>query len=113
MAVTDAAGFVVGVDTHMDTHSGAVCDARGRVLAQLQVAATTAGYAQLLGWAGLTAGPDAVLTWAVEGTRHYGLGLARYLTAAGQQVTERACQVLCVSSGDALPSVVATEGDVA
>ncbi|HEY2641080.1 MAG TPA: IS110 family transposase [Streptosporangiaceae bacterium] len=88
MAVTEEAGFVVGVDTHMDTHTGAVCDARGRVLAQLQVAASTAGYAQLLSWAGLTAGPGAPLIWAVEGTRHYGLGLARYLAAAGQRVTE-------------------------
>ena len=28
------------------------------------------------------------VAWAVEGTRHYGLGLARYLAAQGQQVTE-------------------------
>jgi transposase len=26
--------------------------------------------------------------WAVEGTRHYGLGLARHLVSAGEQVTE-------------------------
>ncbi len=28
------------------------------------------------------------MTWAVEGTRHYGLGLARHLAAAGEQVAE-------------------------
>ena len=28
------------------------------------------------------------VAWAVEGTRHYGLGLARCLAAQGQQVTE-------------------------
>ena len=28
------------------------------------------------------------MAWAVEGTRHYGLGLSRYLAGAGQQVAE-------------------------
>ena len=44
----DEADLVVGVDTHLDTHTAAICDARGRVVSQLQVPATTAGYAQLL-----------------------------------------------------------------
>lgn len=48
---------------------------RGRAMAQLQVPATAAGYAQLL-------------AWAVEGTRHYALGLARHLAGHGQPVTE-------------------------
>jgi transposase len=81
------ADLVVGVDTHLDTHTAAICDARGRAIAQLQAPATTAGYSQLLGWARAAAGGARVI-WAVEGTRHYGLGLARYLTAEGQQVTE-------------------------
>ena len=28
------------------------------------------------------------MTWAIEGTRHYGLGLARHLAGEGQRVTE-------------------------
>jgi hypothetical protein len=28
------------------------------------------------------------VAWAIEGTRHYGLGLARYLASRGQQVAE-------------------------
>ena len=28
------------------------------------------------------------MTWAIEGTRHYGLGLARYLASQGHQVAE-------------------------
>jgi hypothetical protein len=48
----DEADLVVGVDTHLDTHTAAICDARGRAVAQLQVAATTAGYEQLLAWSG-------------------------------------------------------------
>jgi len=35
-------GLVVGVDTHLDTHTAALCDARGRALAQLQVPADPA-----------------------------------------------------------------------
>jgi transposase len=84
---TDEADLIVGVDTHLDTHTAAICDARGRLVSQLQVPATVAGYGQLLAWANAAAtGKRAV--WAIEGTRHYGLGLARHLTAAGQQVAE-------------------------
>ncbi len=46
----DEADLVVGVDTHLDTHTAAICDARGRAVSQLQVPATTAGYEQLLAW---------------------------------------------------------------
>jgi len=81
------ADMIIGVDTHLDTHTAAICDARGRVLWQLQVPATAAGYARLLAWARSVAGNSPVM-WAVEGTRHYGLGLARYLTGAGEQVSE-------------------------
>jgi len=31
------ADLVIGVDTHLDTHTAAMCDAQGRVVAQLQV----------------------------------------------------------------------------
>jgi transposase len=81
------ADLIIGVDTHLDTHTAAICDPRGRALARLQAPATAAGYAQLLAWArSAAAGRRAV--WAVEGTRHYGLGLARHLTSAGEQVSE-------------------------
>jgi transposase len=86
----DEADLVVGVDTHLDTHTAAICDARGRAVSQLQVPATTAGYEQLLAWVRSTA-RDRQAVWAVEGTRHYGLGLARHLTGAGEQVSEIDC----------------------
>ena len=87
MALAGEVDHVIGVDTHMDTHTAALCDARGRVLSRLQVTADPAGYASLLAWAQAAASAGR-LAWAVEGTRHYGLGLARHLAAAGQQVTE-------------------------
>jgi hypothetical protein len=87
--ITGDTGLVAGVDTHRDTHSAALCDTRGRVLSQLQVPATPAGYADLLAWAAAAAaGTGQELAWAIEGTRHYGLGLARHLAGAGQQVAE-------------------------
>src|SRR5437763_1676137 len=87
MAQMGEPGLVVGVDTHLDTHTAALCDARGRVQGQLQAPATAAGYEQLLCWARhAAAGRD--IAWAVEGTRHYGLGLARHLAAAGERVEE-------------------------
>jgi transposase len=46
------------------------------------VPAAAAGYAELLARVSAMAGAARV-AWAVEGTRHYGLGLARYLAAEG------------------------------
>jgi len=80
-------GLVVGVDTHLDTHTAALCDARGRALAQLQVPADPGGYTAVVAWA-RAAAAGSELRWAVEGTRHYGLGLARHLASAGEQVEE-------------------------
>jgi len=87
MRSTENSGLVVGVDTHRDTHTAAVCDRAGQALAVGVFAADPPGYAAVLAWARQEAG-EAGLAWAIEGTRHYGLGLARYLTAAGQQVEE-------------------------
>jgi transposase len=80
-------GLVAGVDTHLDTHVAALCDGRGRVIAQLQAPATAAGYAGLLEQVTAAAAGRPV-TWAIEGTGHYGLGLARYLASQGQPVAE-------------------------
>jgi transposase len=79
--------FVVGVDTHSDTHTAAVCDLQGRPLAQLQITADPGGYEAVLCWARCQAA-GRELAWAVEGTRHYGLGLTRHLTTAGEHVEE-------------------------
>jgi transposase len=84
--VSDA-DLVVGVDTHRDTHTAAICDGRGRVLSQRKAAAAPDGYGELLAWAAAVAA-GRQLVWAIEGTRHYGLGLARHLAAADQQVAE-------------------------
>ncbi len=51
-SLTDLVDVVIGVDTHVLTHTAAVLDARtGGVLAQLTAAATATGYAELLEFA--------------------------------------------------------------
>ena len=87
MSIASDVDLVVGVDTHLDTHTAAMCDDRGRLVSQLQVPATSAGYARLLAWVDAAA-RDQRVVWAVEGARHCGLGPARHLTDAGQVVSE-------------------------
>src|SRR6266700_1809801 len=85
--LTGEADVIIGVDTHLDSHTAAACSTTGRQLALTQIPATPAGYAQVLAWARAAAGGGRV-AWAMEGTRSYGAGLARYLAAEGEQVTE-------------------------
>jgi transposase len=68
---------VIGVDTHVQTHSAAAVDARtGGVLGEITVDATAEGYERLVEFAE----EHAVLrAWAVEGTGGHGAGLARGL----------------------------------
>lgn len=75
----------VGVDTHLDTHTAAVKDSRGRTIATRQVAAEAAGYEELLAWA---RGFGEVEAWGVEGTSSYGKGLTQHLHAEAQVVQE-------------------------
>ncbi len=76
---------VIGVDTHKHTHTAAVVDAStGGVLAEVTVTTDPGGYQDLLEWAG----EHASRAWALEGAGGYGAGLARHLTAAGEQVIE-------------------------
>ena len=64
--LSDLADVVIGVDTHVMTHSAAVVDARtGAVLEEVTVPATPAGYADLVQLADQHSPARA---WAVEGT---------------------------------------------
>lgn len=76
---------VVGVDTHADTHTAAVCDELGRLVEFATFTAELAGYRQLFAWARRYGQVEA---FGVEGTGGYGAGLARFLTAHDQQVIE-------------------------
>ena len=85
--LAESVDAVIGVDTHTDTHTACLIDSVGREIAAVTVAASPAGYADLLAWA-LHHAPGPRLTWAVEGARSHGTGLLRMLMAAGQSVVE-------------------------
>src|SRR5580698_3891283 len=65
---------ILGVDTHLDTHVGAVISDTGRLLGTLSVATDTAGYLDLLTWANSF---GQLHRAGVEGTGTHGAGLAR------------------------------------
>ena len=80
-------GVVVfgGVDTHRDTHVGAVVDSAGRLLGSESFTAERSGYRQMVAWFG---SQGRLVRVGVEGTGSYGAGPARYLTAADIEVVE-------------------------
>lgn len=77
---------VIGVDTHVHTHSAAVVETgTGGVLDEITVEATADGYARLVEFAD----EHAVLrAWAIEGTGGHGAGLARHLAGREELVVE-------------------------
>src|SRR5674476_913790 len=81
----DPPGVIVGVDTHQDVHVAVALDALGRRLGELQIAATTSGYGQLVSWVREL---DPAARFGVEGTGSYGAGLHRYLRRHGLAVVE-------------------------
>ena len=77
---------VIGVDTHVHTHSAAVLDtATGGVLDEVTVEATTEGYAELMEFANTHA---TLRAWAIEGTSGHGAGLTRHLLESSEIVLE-------------------------
>ncbi len=85
--LTEQVDYVVGVGTHRDQHALAVVDARtGAVVAQTTTAANARGYKDAVRFADRYAPGDRL--WAIEGSGHYGAGLARQLQHLGEQVHE-------------------------
>jgi transposase len=85
--VAETVDYVLGVDTHRDEHALALVEAStGAVVAESRVASNARGYAEALRFARGEA--DGARLWAVEGTGHYGAGLARYLSERGETVLE-------------------------
>ncbi|WP_290515988.1 transposase [Aeromicrobium sp.] len=77
---------VIGVDTHVHTHSAAVVHATtGGVLDEVTVEATVEGYEQLVEFADAHA---TLRAWAIEGTGGHGAGLARHLAERHEIVVE-------------------------
>jgi transposase len=84
--LADWVDHVLGVDTHRDSHSLAVCNPSGGVTAETTVAADAFGYKRLLHFAREHAQGDRV--WAIEGTGSFGAGLTTFLLEQGEWVVE-------------------------
>lgn len=85
VTAADMVGVVLGVDTHLDVHVGAVVDGVGRILGVLSIETTRHGYEQLLSWARSFGCLERA---GVEGTGTYGASLTRFLTDEGIEVIE-------------------------
>src|SRR5271170_5847352 len=78
---------VIGIDTHRDTHEVEIADPAGKQIAVMRIGNDSGGFAQLLAAiAEVAPGPRVAVS--IEGTRGYGIGLARALAAAGLLVLE-------------------------
>jgi transposase len=77
---------VIGVDTHRDSHSAAICNPSGAVTAETTVAADALGYRRLLRFAREQA--PARRVWAIESTGSFGAGLTSFLLEQGEWVVE-------------------------
>ena len=85
--VADVVDAVIGGDTHKDTHTLEMATPSGVPMASIVVGNDAAGGAAALAWITDHAlGPRIVV--GLEGTRSYGIGLARALRAAGLTVVE-------------------------
>ena len=77
---------VIGVDTHRDSHTAAVLDTTGGIIADLSVPADAFGYKRVLGFGRAQA--PARRAWAIEGTGSFGSGLTTFLLEQGEWVVE-------------------------
>jgi transposase len=76
-----------GPATHRDTHEVEIADTAGRPVAVLRIGNDSGGFARLLeAVAEVAPGPRVAV--CIEGSRSYGIGLARALAAAGLLVVE-------------------------
>lgn len=85
--LSEVVDAVVGVDTHRDTHEVEIALPIGTPIATLTVSNDDAGYAALLEFV-LAHAPGPRVAVSIEGTRSYGIGVARAMTAAGLLVIE-------------------------
>lgn len=77
--------IAVGVDTHKHWHVAVALDALGQVVGELVMAATAAGYGELVAWLSGLGGEVVV---GIEGAGSYGAGLCQHLQDVAVTVVE-------------------------
>lgn len=88
--VAETVDAVIGGDTHRDTHSLEMTAPNGTTIATLTIDNNASGFAVVLAWIAEHA-PGPCVVVGLEGTRSYGIGLARALDSAGLTVVEVEC----------------------
>jgi transposase len=78
---------VIGADTHRDTNQLEIAYPSGAVIVTRSFSNDSTGHTHALGWV-LEHAPGPRLVLSIEGTRSYGIGLARAAAAAGIPVIE-------------------------
>ena len=76
---------ILGVDTHLDVHVGAIVNQAGKLLGTRSASPTSVGYTELLRWASSF---GSFRRAGIEGTGSYGAGLCRFLVEEGISVIE-------------------------
>ena len=80
--LTEVVDAVIGIDTHRDSHEVEIADATGTPIATMRISNDSAGFGQLLAAIAEVA-PGRRVAVSLEGSRSYGVGVARALAAAG------------------------------
>jgi transposase len=85
-SLSEIVDVVIGVDTHVETHSAAAVNAHtGAVLGEITVETTSEGYEELVEFANEHPG---LRVFAIEGTGSHGAGLTRHLARNDELVVE-------------------------
>jgi transposase len=79
-----ASSVTIGIDPHKGSHTAAALDGRQRVIGQIRVLATAAGYRELRRWA--AGWPER--RWAVENVGGLGRPVAQWLLGDGETVID-------------------------
>ncbi len=85
--LSEVVDAVIGADTHRDTNQVEIAYPSGAVIATGSFGNDSAGHAETLAWM-FEHAPGPRLVVSIEGTRSYGVGLARAAKAAGLPVIE-------------------------
>src|SRR5690606_6478458 len=89
MRLADELDYVIGVDTHKNTHTLGLVNTTGAELDNTTNATDAFGYRRMLAWAFERTSDDPERRcWAIEGTGSYGAGLTTYLLEQGERVVE-------------------------
>ena len=88
MRLADQVDFVIGVDTHKNSHTLGVVTSAGAELADTTIFTDAFGYRRMLTWARQHTDTAERRVWAIEGTGSFGAGLTTYLLEQGEWVVE-------------------------